>query len=237
MNKRIRRSIEMGDRVVEIGTHPDLNPTVGITALFTQAGTVVTALKERGSDQATGSGVFRGGALHCRVLAREIRSAMQDISEIAKVLKPSDLPGASEIFRMPSSGASYQSLLAAARHFAEDVEPHKALFIARALPATFVDDFEAKIAAFEVAIGQKAGGRATRVGGTSGLNIQAKALIEVVQELRAVLRVHLKANPALHDAWKSAARIERNLPAENATVPPTDGGGTDGGSGGTVVAT
>lgn len=100
---------------------------------------------------------------------------MLDISEIAKVLKPFDLPGASEIFRMPRGNPSFQSLLASARHFAEDVEPHKALFIALAMPATFVDNLEAQIMAFEAAIQSKSGGRATRVGGTSGLEIQAKS--------------------------------------------------------------
>lgn len=232
MNKRVRRKTDMGDRVVEFGTHPDLALTAPITALFTQAATVVTALKARASDQASGTGAFRGGAQQCRLLAREIRRSMLEISEIAKVLKPSDLPGASEIFRMPRGNPSFQTLLAAARHFAEDVEPHKALFIARALPATFVDDLEGKITAFEAAIQSKAGGRATRVGGTSGLEIQAKALMEIVQELRAIMRVHLKSNPALLDAWKSAARVERDHPSTDEEQPPvpTDGSGSGAGT-------
>ena len=223
MKKLIRRTIEMGDRVIELGENPELNPTAGITALFTQASTVVTTIKARGSDQASGTGAFRGGAQQCRFLARDIRSAMQDISQIAKVLKPADLPGASEIFRMPRN-VSYQALLAVARHFAEDVEPHKALFIARALPATFVEDLEAKIAAFELAIGQKDNGRATQVGGSFGMEVEAKALMTIVKELRAVLRVHLKGNPALLAAWKSAARLERNAPAAPVEPVPTDGG-------------
>lgn len=237
MKKIIRRKIEMGDRVVEIGGHPDLNPTAGITAIITQVGTVVTNMKEGGSSQASGFGAFRGGAQQCRFLAREIRTMLLDISTIAKVIPPVDLPGASELFRMPSASASFQSLLASARHFAEDVEPHKALFIARALPATFVDDLEAKIAVFESAIGQKANGRATRISGTSSMALEAKKLMSLVKELRAILRVHLKSNPALHDAWKSAARVDRSSPAEaEAPAVPGDGGGDSGsGSGGTVV--
>lgn len=230
MKKVIRFKIEMGDRVVEFGGNPEVGPTPEITALFTQASTVVTTMKERGAAQASGNGAFRGGAQQCQFLARDIRSAMLDISQIAKVLKPSDLPGASEIFRMPGN-VSLQALLASARHFAEDVEPHKALFIARALPATFVEDLEAKIAAFELAIDQKVNGRATRIGGSAGMDVEAKALMGIVKELRAVLRVHLKGNPALLEAWKSAARVERNAPAV-APAPvepvPTDGGAGSG---------
>lgn len=235
MNKRVRRKLEMGDRVVELGTDPALALTAPITVLFTQAAMVVTALKARASDQASGTGAYRGGAQQSRLLARDIRRTMVEISEIAKVLKPSDLPGASEIFRLPRGNPSFQSLLAAARHFAEDVEPHKALFIARALPATFVDDLESKIAAFEIAIQSKAGGRATRVGGTSGLEVHAKALMEIVQELRAIMRVHLKSNPSLLDAWKSAARVERDQPSPNKGQPIDPSGGS-GGGGSTAVA-
>jgi hypothetical protein len=208
MNKVIRVKIEMGDRVVEIGTNPELALTAPMTALFTQAATHTATLKEWAADQSSGFGGFRAGALESRRTAGELRTAMLEISGIAKVLKPAELPGARELFRMPRNGA-FQKLLAGARHFATTVEPVKALFIARALPLTFVEDLEAKIAAFETAVGQKAGGRVERIGGTSGLDTAARALLEAVQELRAIMRVHLKAKPELLAAFRSAARVER----------------------------
>lgn len=219
MKKEIRVKIEMGDRVVQIGSNAELALTTGMTALFTQVATQVTTLKEWGSDQSSGFGGFRGGALECRRMAGELRGAMRDINEIARVLKPTELPGARELFRMPRTG-SHQKLLAGARHFAEVVEPVKELFTARALPATFVEDLQAKIASFEVAVGQKAGGRAERVGGTAGMNAAAKVLMTTVQELRAIMRVHLREKPALLEAWKSAARVEAPLRKKTEATPP-----------------
>lgn len=229
MNKQIRRKIEMGDRVIEIGADPEIAPTPAITALFDQVETMVTTMKERGSDQSSGTGIFRAGALECRLQASVIREAMREISEIARVLKPADLPGARELFRMPKN-VNFQGLLAAARHFAEDVEPYKALFIARALPATFVEDLEALIAKFETAINRKANGRVTKIAGTFGMEATAKMLLSTVQELRAILRVHLKAKPELLESWKHAARIESDRRSK-VELPPDSGSGTGSESG------
>jgi hypothetical protein len=230
MKKVIKRKIDMGDRVVQIGTNPELAPTAGITALFTQVATTTSTLKEWAMEQSGGLGTFRGGALECRRLAGELRASMRDISEIARVLKPEVAPGAKEVFRMPRN-RSFQALLAAGRHFAEKAQPLEALFTARALPATFIADLQAQITAFETAVGMKAGGRSERVGGTSGLDVTARSLIELVQELRAIMRVHLKAKPALLEAFRTAARVERSgdaavVEAPVAATPESGSGGT-----------
>lgn len=209
MNKQARRKIEMGDRVIALGSNPEIEPTPLITALFTRANDLVGELKERSSDQVAGKSSFRAGSLECRRLVREIRSAMMEISQIARVLKPAELPGAAEIFRMPGN-LSFQGLLAAARHFADDAKPHRHLFTSRAMPPDFVEKLEALIGTFELATANKARGRATGIEGTSGMEATGKSLLTVVQELRAILRVHLKGKPALLEAWKSAARVEHD---------------------------
>ena len=225
--KVIKRKIDMGDRVIEIGGNEDLAPTPGITALFTQVTTTTATLKEWLSTFTGGRGTFRGGSLECRRLAGELRESMRDINEIARVLKPAEAPGAKEVFRMPRSRA-HQGLLAGARHFAEAAQPLTALFTARALPATFVADLNAKITAFESMVGMKADGRSEHVGATAGMKETARLLMETVQELRAIMRVHLKAKPALLAAFRSAARLERNQPPQEETpvTPPAPAGGT-----------
>ena len=226
--KVIKRKIDMGDRVIEIGGNAELAPTAGITALFTQVTTTTATLKEWLSNFTGGRGTFRGGALECRRVAGELRESMRDINEIAKVLKPDVAPGAKEVFRMPRS-RTYQGLLAGARHFAEAAQPLEALFTARALPATFIADLNAKITAFESMVGMKAGGRSGHVGATTGMKETARLLMKTVQELRAIMRVHLKAKPALLAAFRSAARLERsgNPPvAATPAPPPAPGGGS-----------
>jgi hypothetical protein len=231
MKKVINRKIDMGDRVVQIGTNPEMALTAGITALFAQVATTTSALKALATDQSGGQGTFRGGAQECRRLANELRGSMRDINEIARVLKPDVAPGAKEVFRMPRK-RSYQALTAAARSFAEEAQPLEALFTARALPATFIADLQAQITAFEAAVGMKAGGRSERVSGTAGLDSTARSLIETVQELRAVMRVHLKAKPALLAAFRSAARVEQGTSAAETPGGSTPGSGS-GSTGGT----
>ena len=221
MKKLILKTIEMGDRVIEFGGDESLTLPVSVTALFTQAETHNTALKTAAAGQSSGEHTRRSGSAECKRLAAVVRSAMRDISEIAKVLKPSELPGAAELFRMPSNVA-YQKLIAAARGFviAVDTETHKPLFIAKGLPATFVADLTALIVAFEAAVAVRDGGRNELVASTTGLDAKAKVLLTTVRELRAVLRVHFKGQPDRLESFRTAARIHRGRAEEPATPPP-----------------
>ena len=222
MNKLILNTIDMGDRIVEFGKKPSLALTVPITALFAQAETKTDELKTAAAEQSAGEHARRGGSAECKRLAREVRVSMRDIAEIAKILKSTDLSGAAELFRMPRNVA-YQKLVAAARGFATtaDTTAHKAAFIAKGLPATFVTDLTALIDTFETAVALRANGRNELVASTAGLRAKASALLEIAQELRAVMRVHLKGQPDLIESFRTAARVHR-IP----TASSGDGSGT-----------
>jgi hypothetical protein len=222
MNKVILNTIDMGDRVVEFGKKPALALTVSITALFAQAEIKTEALKTAAAEQSAGAHTRRGGSAECKRLAREVRVSMRDIAEIAKILKATELFGAAELFRMPRNVA-YQKLVAAARGFVTTAEipAHKAAFIAKGLPATFVEDLTDLIDTFETAVSLRASGRNELVASTAGLRAKASALLEVARELRAVLRVHFKGQPDLIESFRTAARVHRGP-----TANPGDGSGT-----------
>jgi hypothetical protein len=227
MNKITSLTIDMGDRVVQLGKTPGLALTASITALFTAAETTNTALKTRAAEQDAGKHLRRSGAAECERQARLVRVAMREISDIAKVLKPTELASARELFRLPGSVGD-QRLLAAARAFAENAEAAKAVFIAKDMPATFVTDLTALIAAFEAAVVMRANGRTEQVSGTADVKALAKQLLGTVQELRAVLRVHWKTQPGLLEALRTAARIHRGPQAAAPTPPPAGEGGGSG---------
>jgi hypothetical protein len=224
MNKDIRLKIEMGDRVVQFGKSPELALAASITALFTAAETTNTALKTRAADQDAGKHLRSSGVTRCRRMAAVVRVAMREISEIAKVLKPTELAGARELFRMPPA-VSDQRLLAAARAFVGNAEASKAVFIAKGMPTTFVTDLTALVDEFEAAIVIRANGRADQVSGTADLKALAKQMLGTVQELRAVLRVQFKAQPGLLEAFRTAARVHRGPQGTASTPPPPGNGG------------
>ena len=98
---------------------------------------------------------------------------------------------------------------AAAQAFADAAEPSKALFIAGGLPATFVEDLEALLPTLDTATGSRQDGLFDQTAGTAGLETLADQGLQLIQQLRPMMRVHLKNQPALLEAWNLASRVAR----------------------------
>ena len=219
MKKIITRKSECVGRVVAFGGRTDIVFTPKETELFTNLAAIKTALYGAGAQQSGGNRGFREHANEREFAAATTRTLMRDIAEIAKSLaERGEDVGAAEAFRMPPKG-SYVKLAAAAQAFHDLVEPRKALFIERGLAATFVEDMEALIATLNSAGDTTGTERARQVGGTAGLDILADNGLAIVRELRAIMRVKLRSNPALHAEWASLARVHTNAPAEGNEEP------------------
>jgi hypothetical protein len=231
--KTIRKKECIG-RVSVFGERDDIVFTAEETALFTSLAPVKVALTNATTLADAGKRAFRETSDERAAAAIMTRGMMRDIAEIAKALSERGVDvGAREAFRMPRYG-TYASLAQAANAFVELVEPRKALFIARGLAATFVEDLSALIVVLNSA-GDNAGSERSRgVGGTTAFEAEANRGMAIVRELRAIMRVKFRANPGLLAEWKSLARVHSTGGGAEgeATVPPPSGGaGTGGGSG------
>ena len=227
MHNYVKRRMECFKRVKLFGQKPDLVLTSAEIALFTNLGVLLTAMQGSGATQADGRRGFREGTAERRAARKDLRAAMRDISEIAKSLREEGIdPGAAERFRLPGS-VSFVALAAVARGFAAAVEPQKAVFIARGLAATFVEDLEALVALVESSGDVRETGRGHWVGGTASLESVADAGMKKVRQLRASMRVKLRNDAALLAEWTTAARVHR---AVSATETEDDGSGGGGGS-------
>jgi hypothetical protein len=123
-------------------------------------------------------------------------------------------------FRLPRP-ATYANTLASARSFATNATAMTAAFTGRGLPTTFIADLQAKITAFDSATGGKNDGRASQIGSTAALDAAGAAGLKAVQELRTMMRVHLRPDPHLLAAWQSAARVERSARKKAEASTPT----------------
>jgi hypothetical protein len=229
MNQTIIYKSDCIGRVVLFGGREDITFTAKETSLFASLTPIKTALAEAGAQQSGGNRGFRENSSERLAAAISTRVLMRDIAEIAKALAARGVDvGAEEAFRMPPS-TSYVSLAAAAQAFLDLAEPRKALFIERGLSATFDTELAALIATLSTA-GDTAGTeRARQRGGTAGLDAQVDAGMEIVRELRAILRVKFRSNPALLAEWTSVARV--HTPVRAKKVPATPPGGSGSGSG------
>jgi hypothetical protein len=175
-------------------------------------------MKAKGTDQASGYGVYRGGTTDRGSSGRRLRREVLGVVKVARTLDPVTYPGAAEAIRGPRS-SSYQALLAAARALLENIAPVKATIIAHGAAADFDETIQGLIADVEEATGRKASGRAEQSGGTAGLLAKAKEGVTQVKRLDAIMTHILKNDPSLQAAWKSASRIQRDpVPAKPAAA-------------------
>jgi hypothetical protein len=232
MNLYVKFRFEAVERVHFFGEKPELVRTPAETPLFTSITATWTAMKNWGVDQVGGNQGFRAGALERRIARDTILESMREISDMAMGLAVAGtLPAGGEMFRMPRS-RTFVHVAAAAQAFADAAEPVKALFIAGGLPATFVEDLEALLPTLDTATGARQTSLFDQTAGTAGLKALADEGLRLIQQLRPMMRTHLKNQPALLEAWNLASRVSRRRDGEEEAAGSGSGaGGSASGSG------
>jgi hypothetical protein len=128
-----------------------------------------------------------------------------------------ETPGLDDKFRMPR-GNNDQNMLNTARAFATDAAPLKTQFIQYEMPATFPEDLDAAIEAFEQAITSQNQGQQSALISTASLGASTERGVSLVRQLDAIVRNKFRDDPATLAAWESATHIER-APKGKATQP------------------
>ena len=206
MNTKVKLGSEAIDRVDLFGKREDLTLTPKLTGLFTTLGVTRTTVRNWGTEQVSGDQDQSAGVVERRLLAKDIRSNVRDIADIAKSMEEEGQAGMVELFRFPPR-STYEALMLTAESFAARALPMVAEFTARGLAATFVTELRAQVTAFRGATDVKHGGRADRTAGTAGLAATVAEGLKTIRTLRPLMRVHLKANPALLEAWNLASCV------------------------------
>jgi hypothetical protein len=230
MKRIVRWKMEAAERICLFCEKPEIVLTVAETLVVGKLNATWTTMKNWGAEQVDGGLDFRTGTKERRIAYDMVLANMQDISGMAKGLEAGGLLAAgSEMFRMPRS-RSFLGVAAAAQAFADNAEPVKALFIAGGLPATFVEDMEAMLPQLDTASGTRQTGLIDQSVGTAGLEAVAAEALRLIQQLRPMMRMHLKNQPALLTGWNNAARVWRVTPGneEDAGSGTEDGTGTEG---------
>jgi hypothetical protein len=220
MNNLINRRLVMFDSVTEFGTTHPLTPAIArVTVLYGQIAAGATTVRNLGGNQVGGFGGVRSAVSESVVLRDELLGDMRAINKIARALPVADFPGVRQQFRMPRGG-SYQGVANSARAFALNAAPLSQAFVDRGRPATFIEDLNAALAAFETARQRKQAGRQSQIGSTAGLEIASRQGVAHMRELDAILSPIYEPDAVVFAAWKAAIRIERAPESPETTTPP-----------------
>jgi hypothetical protein len=190
--------------------------------LFLSLDTHISTLQDHAATQFTSTHASREGTERKGAALAELREDLEAISRTARVL-PGETPGLSEKFRLPKS-ASAQGWLAAGRSILEEAEPLKAQFIRLGLPASFLEDLEARITTLDDAINHKGQVAGEAVAASAAIDEAIESGMKIVRELDVIVRNVFRDDPATLAEWISARHIERahRRPAQQPpATPPT----------------
>lgn len=209
MNTLEQRQFDMLRRVNEFATlHAADFPADSIAnESLTTLRDALANLKQFNSDQIS----HRTTKRRTTNIKASLREALvEDLRNIARCATAMSrrIQNLDDKFRLPKN-LNNHDLIALAVTFAADVEPYKAEFIRYALPADFLEDLRADIAAFETATRDQTvtGMSATAAG--DAIDDAIEAGMNAVHDLDALVRVAYRNDPATLAAWTRAAHIER----------------------------
>ena len=220
-----RRRLEMFQRVKAFGDEraAQFPPTSFAGEQFAALSQVLDELQTHASAQAAGMSTARAGASG-KAAARD--ELMRDLEAISRTARPmaASTPGLNEQFRVPR-GQGNQAVIASARAFASAALPLKAEFIKRGMPADFLEDLQADIAALEEADARKSQGRDSHVTATAAIDDLIERGMRAVQELDPILRNTFADDAPRLAGWMSACRVERSarpgkVKSETTQPPP-----------------
>jgi hypothetical protein len=223
-----RRRLEMFQRVKAFRDEraAQFPPTSFAGEQFAALTQVLDELQTHASAQAAGMSTARAGASG-KAAARD--ELLRDLEAISRTARPmaAAAPGINEQFRVPHNQGN-QAVLAAARAFASAALPLKTEFVKRGMPADFLEDLQADIAALEEADARKSQGRESHVTATAAIDDLIERGMRAVQELDPILRNTFVDDASRLAGWMSACRVERSARPGKAKsgTPPAPGPST-----------
>jgi hypothetical protein len=175
--------------------------------LFASLSHIIANLQAAADRQSSNMRAAQQGTTSKSSLRDELYLDLKAIARTARAMALTT-PGLEDRFRLPRD-AKEQALLSAARTFAADALPLKAEFIRRGLPATFLEDLNADIDAYEAALSRQTQGTEEHVAATAAIEDLIDEGIKVMSELDAIMRNMFADDPATLAQWLSASRVER----------------------------
>lgn len=220
MHRKGRSTLESFQRVQEFLTqHPFADSPADLGAQAKELDVVIAGLDDESLEQESST---RNVAVlaKARDTAREelYKDHMRPIAVIAREVF--GRTGMDRAFRLPRSWASNQPLLAASGAMADAAERAKDTFVARGMPADFVDRLRAAAARLDVVRQSRTESARRRVTSTARLNDLLRRGRSAIRQLDGLLTPRLAKDPALLTAWRSATRVRPTSAVGSAAEAP-----------------
>ena len=192
---------------------------------------LITDLDADAAAEAASTGQARQHTQSRREARLALREDVEAINRIARTM------GLQSQFPLPSEDND-KLLLNAARGYSTNALPLKAQFLAREMPADFIEDLNADISALETTIAQQGNAVGDRAASGAGIEDKIDRGMEILRELRGIVQVKYADNPGVLAEWTTASHIEKapRRAAAAGSMPPKTPGAEPGVGGSTPPA-
>jgi len=224
------RKYNMLVRVRDFGAaRADLFPPGSLGArTFGQIGTIVDRLNASATSESSGRRATREGVVSRAEARTALRRGLEVIRRTAWGVAL-DAPDVLGKLRMPD-GQNDHELATTARHVADAVAPLSQAFVEHGLPASFVADLQAAIAAFERTISEGAFAREIYAGARADITAAFDLAFDTLRRLDAIVENRVGGDPGALAAWRVARQVGRTPKRGGGPAPAaessTPGAGT-----------
>ena len=178
--------------------------------------TLITKLESLAAAQVTGFSAARQHTESRGSARLALRQAMEAINSVARAM------GVAAEFPLPERDND-NNLLNAARAFVPKALARKAEFLAHEMPADFIEDLQADIAALETAIAEHGDAVGDHVQAADAIDETVDEIDEVIDKLDAIMRPKYAGNRPVLTEWLSARHVERAPRRASTSAPPPSG--------------
>ena len=199
-NRRLDSFIRSRDNFAEVSDQFAPNGVAQQTAA--QFAAKIEQIIAKAAAQTGGMGMARQHTITRGDARREVRLDLEAINRAARIM------GLANEFQLPPEGND-RLLLNAARAFAANALPLKAQFIAHEMPADFLEDLAADIAAFEEAIADQSDAVGGHVAAGAALENLFEEGTELQKQLDGFMRNKFANNAERLAEWTRASHVER----------------------------
>lgn len=180
--------------------------------------TQIGAIRQIAGKQDAATGAAQGATGSKNSLVAAIWDDLVHIARTFRTLKKHN-PAIDVDFLMPPE--RNEAIIAAARAFAINALPLKQLFIDWGMPADFLDDLNADIAAYDAAAQTQDTRYAGREGDTGDLEIAVETLVSAIDDLDTLMSNILRSDAPVLSQWREASHYDKPPRAKRLPKPPT----------------
>lgn len=214
MNARIRRKLEMANRVFDFTrAHPVKAP--GFAAVVERLTEQLGLARARGLEQEQGRIASRAATRHVATLRDQIHRRLQYLATVSRAT-----PSLSQVLVVaPNRRLPLADYLVVARNSVSHAREREDEFVANGLSPTLLDEVDKLVDEIKETTSAFNKANMRRIGGVAGLKELAAKLSDTVRILDGIYRYHFGDDSDLMAEWdmvRALAPVPRSRPKEDA---------------------